>query len=50
MEINKETLDIYLKMYDIIHRKPNSDKSLITWAAEMMIAAIDEQGNLPEKY
>lgn len=50
MEINRETLEIYLKMYDIIHRKYNDNKDLIIQAAKMMIAAIDEQGDLPEKY
>ncbi len=50
MKINQETFEIYLKMYEIINRKPNDNKCLITEAAKMMIAAIDEQGNLPEKY
>ena len=50
MELNKETLEVYLMMYKIIHRKPKEDKMQIINAAKHMIAAIDEEGNLPEVY
>lgn len=50
MVVNEETLDIYLKMYEILSRKRKDDKSLIFEAAQAMICAIDKQGNIPAKY
>ena len=50
MEINKETQEIYWQMYEILRRKRRDDKSQIFEAARFMIAAIDEQGNIPDIY
>lgn len=48
--LNEETLKIYLKMHEILSRKYFEEKSPIYEAAKAMITAIDECGNIPERY
>lgn len=47
MTINKETLDIYLCMHELLARCYTQAKMPIHDAAKYMIAAIDECGNIP---
>lgn len=48
--LNEETLMLYLKMHDILTRKQFDEKEPLYTAARAMIAAIDECGNLPERW
>ena len=45
--LNGETQELYLMMYDILHRMYFEEKEPIYAAARAMIAAIDKCGNLP---